>query len=171
MKTDPPQETSMVNTGADFTPIPPTSGPLAEKSNPYPTSRHPLVIFLLLLCMISGIPALLGVAEPQSIQDTLPAPLRLGWCAMLTFGPVVAIAGIVRDNLSSAITLEQIGCVSLGGSSITYGVALLQSNGEGALQAGAIIVVFGLFVLARVVQLRNWVNRQHELGLEIRRGN
>ena len=151
---------------AESTPVP----PVAAHLSPFPSSRHALVIFLLLLCVFAGLPALLGSdAKPGSIEALMPPVFRVFWSLFLTVGPLMAIAGILWPQLWLGVLLEQTGLVALGGAGITYGVAIISFNGQNGFQSGSLVLVFGIFCLARVWQLIRWVNKQTRAGKAIRR--
>lgn len=127
----------------------------------FPTGRNMLAIFLLLLCAWSAIPNFFG-GEPNSIERQLPQPFIYMWAIMLAVGPIVTIVGIMWRNLITGIGLEQIGCWMLGGGAIIYGVAVITYNHAAGLQSGALLIVFGLFCLARVWQLWRWVKKNED---------
>jgi hypothetical protein len=68
--------------------------------------RHPMQVFVAVLCTASGIPLLLGGPQPGSLSESLPSWLVHVWAAVLvTGGALLVSAAIVRDKVT-ALFLE-----------------------------------------------------------------
>ena len=125
-----------------------------------PASRYPAdprTVFLLVLCVASGLPLLFGTVAPGSIAALLDRPLVIGWGLMLTVGAVVSLVGIFRRTVLGII-LEQVGSVAVGGASLLYAAAILLQVGTRGLFSAAIITGWGLSCFWRWAQLQALLN-------------
>lgn len=124
------------------------------------TARHPFAIYLLGLCLVSGIAALIGTAsghptEPPAVVHAVPEWARLGWYILLIVGAAVALAGISRPHrqlrgLVGGLLWERFGVTGLGLGAALYGLALLVLDGWVSKEAGVVTVLFALACAARV---------------------
>lgn len=110
---------------------------------PEPSSRHPLVLFLLLLCFVSGSGILARQAPaPGSIDEQMATWTVLAWAAMLVLGALFTLIGMAMQpkRLRDGVLLEWIGMASLGPAALIYGVAIIfEVHSQGLLSAGIII--------------------------------
>ena len=112
---------------------------------PEPSSRHPLIVFLLALCLISGVGMVAGNApKPNSLEASLPAWQALAWAWALLLGALSTITGISLQpyRLRDGVLLEQVGMATLCPAAIIYaGAAFGQLGWSAFLSAG---ILFGL---------------------------
>jgi hypothetical protein len=127
---------------------------------PRPAARYPAdprTVFLLGLCVASGVPLLFGNVAPGSIAALLDEPLVIGWGVMLTVGAIVSLVGIYRRTVLGVI-LEQVGSVAVGGASMLYAAAILLQVGARGVFSAAIITGWGLSCFWRWGQLQALLN-------------
>lgn len=120
-------------------------------TDPLKAGRHPFQTYLLLLCVVSGLPLLFGEPAADSIEAALPPWLVYYWAASLSGGALLALAGsfLVRNNYANALTAERAGLYFAGAAGVVYGAAIFIGRGQGALVAAAITLGFGLSCLRR----------------------
>lgn len=124
-----------------------------------PAARHPIdprALFVLVLCVVSGLPLLAGVTEPGSIEETLPAWAILLWALGLTGGAVMTLFGMSKQTADGVIA-EQIGSVTVGVSTLFYGSVILLTAGWSAALPAGIIFCWGAANLWRWVQLQAYL--------------
>ena len=122
-------------------------------------SRHPFQLFILTLCLITGVPVLVGNAPaPGSLEDAMPDFVFLGWNIALVAGSAVALVGsMVQKNRVTGILLEQWGLVAVGMAAIVYGILIpFVAHWGGAISA-SIIFGFGVACLWRWWQLQKYI--------------
>jgi hypothetical protein len=132
------------------------------------TARHPLAIYILGLCVISGVMALIGTAigqptEPPSVVAAVPEWARLTWYAMLIAGGTLALVGVWWPHrrivdLVTGLLWERRGETGLALGATFYGLALLFLDGPVSKVSGTITV---LFAVACAMRVRNI---GHDLG-------
>jgi hypothetical protein len=129
---------------------------------PEPSSRHPLVVFLLCLCFVAGAGIAVGAPAPGSVNDQLSRPGVYVWAFMLAAGAGVILLGLAlqanHQRLVVGVLLEQIGVVALGFAAIIYSAAAFGVVGwSGVLPAGTTFT-FGIACLYRWVSLQRQLN-------------
>lgn len=132
-------------------------------SKPEPSSRHPLIIFLLALSMVAGVAIEIADAPaPQSVQAQLPAWGVDLWGWALIVGSGIYLAGLYlqgRDRLITGVLFEQVGVATLGPAAIVYAAAVFATVGwSGAYPAG-ITLGFGVSCLYRWWTLQRGIKR------------
>lgn len=133
------------------------------------TARHPLAIYLLGLCLVSGVGALIGTAvghptEPPAVIAAVPEWARLGWYALLIVGAGVALVGIIRPHrrltdLVGGLLWERFGVTGLGLGAALYGVALVALDGWVSKEAGVVTLLFALACAVRARAIGDDLNR------------
>lgn len=95
-------------------------------ADPLHTGRHPFQTYLLVLCVVSGVPLLAGRVSAGSIEAELPGWLALTWGAALCLGSLAALIGSWwRGNYANALTLERMGLLIAGSAGIAYAAVIL----------------------------------------------
>ena len=131
---------------------------------PDPSSRHPLVIFLLVLCVLGGAGILFqDVPAPGSIEASLPDWEVTVWAAALCLGGIITLAGVVMQGrearMRDGVLLEQYGVSLLGPAAAIYSVAAVAQVGlAAALPAGSVLAL-GVACVYRWFTLQRDVNR------------
>ena len=122
-----------------------------------PTSRHPIVIYLLLLLAFSGARIMLGAPAPGSVESVLPLWGVVAWGACLALGAVSTLVGLylqARPNALTGAMLEQIGMACLGTGGGIYALVMISFGG------GAATIPAGLIAgLAASCVYRYWTIR------------
>jgi hypothetical protein len=129
---------------------------------PEPSSRHPLIVFLLALCFISGAGIGIGAPAPGSIEEQLP---RFGvylWALALSLGAATILIGLALQKhnarMIAGVLFEQVGMVTLGFAAIIYSAAAFATVGWSALLPAGITFTFGVACLYRWMSLQSQVN-------------
>lgn len=133
-----------------------------------PAARYPAdprIVFLLALCVFSGLTSLSLQAGPESLESLLPTWAVVSWGAVLTGGSLIAMIGVMRDDFDG-ILMEQVGSVAVGVSTIFYGVIAISIAGQGAIMPVGIIISWGLACLVRWVQLQLLINKAYRRKVE-----
>ena len=120
-------------------------------------SRHPDELFLLGLCLVSGITIVFGdVPEPDSIEAALPRWASIGWGIFLLLGPLTTLVGIFwpGKRVTDGLIVEQVGQVTTGMIAIFYAVVLIIAAWPAAVVAGSITFAFGCARIWRWVQIQ-----------------
>lgn len=129
-------------------------------ADPLHAGRHPFQTYLLVLCVISGVPLVFERPPPAlSIESLLPAWVAIGWGCALIGGAVLALVGSYwpRSNYATALTLERIGLVLTGPAGLMYGAAILLVVGFPGFVAACIVFGFGAAC----------IKRAHDIGIII----
>lgn len=117
---------------------------------------NPSEIFLLLICLASGILRLSGAGQADPLSALLPRWVVLYWTSMLIAGPVIALTGLATLSWPGRrhIPVTRIGYTLLGSSSAAYGVALVPYAHHAAdwVTVGTLIT-FALVCIWRCVQI------------------
>lgn len=144
----------------------------------HPAARHPVdprAVFVLVLCLVSGIPLLLGVTDPGSIERTLPHWALLLWGGGLVLGALTTLAGMSRQTAGGVIA-EQIGSVTVGAATLFYGSIILLNaaspKGDGitgsTLLGAGIIFAWGAANLWRWFQLQSYLKHAQAKATALR---
>lgn len=125
-----------------------------------PASRYPpdpRAVFILSLCVVAGIPLVLGVSKPQSIEELMPAWVVVVWGFNLVAGSVATLIGMSLRT-ATGILMEQVGSVWVGAATLFYGTAIILVGGWAAGAAAAIVFGWGLSCFFRWAQLQALIN-------------
>lgn len=119
---------------------------------PEPSSRHQLVVCLLIVCFLSGIGPLSGKSPaPGSINAVVSHGTMLLWACMLTFGSALYLIALVMQprRLVTGVLMERVAAFALGAAGIIYGAAVLGAAGWSAILSAALIFTFGGLCFSR----------------------
>ena len=142
----------------------------ARRSFTSPAVRYPpdpRAVFLLAMCVLSGVPLVFANATPQSIVAQLDPPWVVAWGIMLTGGAAVTLWGTLRQTVNGVIA-EQVGSVALGFACLIFAGAIYgYVRWAGAL---VMLLIFGLGLacLVRFGQLVAYLKAVEHLAQEIR---
>lgn len=130
-------------------------------ADPLHAGRHPFQTFMLALCVISGIPLLLGEPRSTSVEALLPGWVATAWGLSLTVGAVLGLVGSYwpRKNYATALTIERIGLDITGPAAVLYAVIVFTYGGWGSSVAACIIVGFGASCLVRAGDIGTIIKR------------
>lgn len=123
-----------------------------------PATRYPAdprAVFVLTLCVVSGIPLLILKTSPGSLEEALPSWGVFLWGLGLLAGSITTLAGMAFQT-GGGILAEQVGSAVVGIATLFYvGIAILELGPERSLTLPmAIILGWGLSCLWRWGQLQ-----------------
>jgi hypothetical protein len=129
------------------------------KADPLGVPRHPLVVYLLALAVISGLGILLGGRTAGSIQDELDPLARYTWAIMLTLGSTTTLAGMFWPaDQRTGLLLKRWGYLALSIASFVYAIVVMTTIGSGATLFSGTLVGFGIACGLMVRRINRLVN-------------
>lgn len=143
----------------------------AYRSFRAPAVRYPpdpRVLFLLGMCVVSGVPLIFADATPVSILSEITDDwVIVAWGLMLTLGSLCTLLGALRQSVNGVIA-EQVGSVSLGFACIIFAGAIYgYTHWRGAVVM-LLLFGFGVACLWRWGQLQAYLADVESLAQEIR---
>lgn len=114
-----------------------------------PTSRHPIVIYMLALLIISSFTIGFGAPAPGSVNESLPHWGVLVWAACLFSGSVCILIGLklqtyLGQRSVDGALLEQVGMAMLAAPGTLYAVAVIAAAGwSGVIPGGLVLGLAG----------------------------
>lgn len=135
-------------------------------------SRYPVdprAVFILALCVVSGLPLIILGADPATLQALLPRWGVTLWGLALVGGAVTTLVGMSLQSINGVIA-EQIGSVTTGVATMVYGTAISFMGGLEAAVPAAIVFGFGLSSFWRWGQLQVWLHEQQIVVDAVRDG-
>lgn len=136
-----------------------------------PAARYPAdprAVFILSLCVITGLPMLFLHLEPGSISALIPHWAAFVWGFCLVFGAGLTLAGMSKDSIEG-ILAEQIGSVVVGCATVFYSATAIFAVGVSALWAAAIMLGWGLSCFWRWGQLQALIQKSFHIVEFIRK--
>lgn len=121
------------------------SNPALLKIIPKPVLLYPFEIFLCCLCVLSGVPYMVGATAPSGIEQALPNTLIIVWGFNLTVGGLLTLIGMGRLNPR----IMRAGLSVLGPTAMVYSLATIAYVGWRGLFAGLITFGFGMVCLIK----------------------
>lgn len=118
----------------------------------------PDTLFLLFLCVVSGITQLLN---PGDALPTLPNWLSISWSVTLTFGSVTSLVGIFWKDRPVGFLIEESGRHMLWPACFAYALFLATFGKFG--MSPVLVVAFGVTCLFRALYLKRVYNDWREL--------
>ena len=126
-----------------------------------PASRYPAdprAVFVLALCVASGIPLVFGATDSESLEQVLPVWAVSVWGVLLVVGAVASLAGMARQT-DMGIIVEQVGSVIVGAATAYYSAAMIVASGTFPPSI-AIVLAWGLSCFWRWGQLQSLINQR-----------
>ncbi|MEO6627863.1 MAG: hypothetical protein ABIP03_04775 [Aquihabitans sp.] len=124
---------------------------------PEPSSRHPIVVLFLLICLFSGAFLVLGGPAPGSIEAQLSDFGSDAWGYSLAIGSFITLAGLAIQPytrlLLAGVRLEVLGVTLLWPSAIVYTTAALSAVGWSAGLPAFFAAGFGVACFYRMFTL------------------
>jgi hypothetical protein len=111
---------------------------------------HPFELYLAGVCVLSGVPLLIGEPAPTSIEALLPPLLVRLWGFELLLGAGLVLFGLLRPRSR----LERVGHTLLAPAAVVYGAAIVTVVGVPGVLAGTLVAGFGLASATRGYVLR-----------------
>lgn len=117
---------------------------------------NPFEAYLLLAAEIQGVTVLLGLAQPGSVRQALPALAVYAWAAILAFGGGAALVGLFwPGDPFTGVEIKRVGLVACGGGSLVYALSAAILGPPGL----AVAIYNALFAFACIVRARQVSNR------------
>jgi hypothetical protein len=113
------------------------------------SDRHPFEVYLLVLALMSSVPASLGLTPaPATIRVQLDPNMARLWAISLTVGAATALVGLSwkrpKFGLSvTGLTLEQVGLTFVGAATIFYSACAFKAAGLPAIIPIGTVAAFG----------------------------
>lgn len=131
---------------------------------PEPSSRHPLIVFLLLLCVVTGLGIAVDVTPaPGSLEAALLRWEVIAWAVALCGGAALILLGLALQpsdkHLVLGVLFEQVGVATLGPAAIIYSAAAVAAVGWSGLFPAAITFAFGVACLYRWFTLQRGIRK------------
>ena len=121
---------------------------------------HPFQNLIMLLCVVTGIPILLGKAPaPASLEAALPQNIVFLWAAAISLGAILCLLGTFFHARVNGLLTEQLGLVMVGVACLFYaGVAFLTLGiSAGVSVPSGIIAACGVACLWRWRQIQQFL--------------
>lgn len=132
-------------------------------------SRHPFETHTLFAAVIGGSGAVFGGLWPSSIEAVFSLWVQSVWGIAFGGGALMALVGIHITKRDTGIFLEQIGLMSLAGSCLTYGAALLIFNFSGGFAISAFLFLVATACIKQWWRLEKFIRETIAHGARIRR--
>lgn len=127
----------------------------------------PRALFVLVMCVVVGLPLVFANASPNTIASQLDPVLQVAWGIMLSGGSLLTLAGAMRQTATGVI-VEQIGSIALGVACLLYAGAIWVSVQWVGSVPIAIVSGFGLASLWRWGQLQAYLHQTEKIASQIR---
>lgn len=128
-------------------------------------------IFASILCFLSGLSLLFGVAESQAVSAELPIWIQIVWAWALVIGPIFIVLGLIvqvqvkLQDIPFWRKIEAMGLGQLAFVSYIYVMAILMQGGLRAVPATGMIIVFAFTCTYRICEIYvDLENFMHEIG-------
>lgn len=123
--------------------------------------HHPHQVFVAGLCVLTGLPVVLGGPKPGSLAAAMPGELVLVVAACLSVGGGIVLAAAAVRNLLTALYLELVADLPLALCLASYTAALVAVPGHHKI--GAIITFggAGIAFAVRFIQVMKAFRRLH----------
>lgn len=120
-------------------------------ADPLHAGRHPFQTYLLVLCVVSGVPLIFGRVPAASVEALLPEWVAVSWGVSLTGGALLGLIGSYwpRENYATALTVERIGLTLTGPAALLYATAIFLITGIDGFIAVGIVAGFGAACIKR----------------------
>lgn len=123
------------------------------------SSRHPFQVLILVLCLISSVPILLGASPaPASIEAQLPPYFSHVWALVLVTGSVGTLVGIFLKNRTNGLIMEQMGLAFIGISALLYSALIMVHVKWPGFFSATAIGVFAIACLVRWKQIQDYLH-------------
>ena len=113
------------------------------KPDPLGFPRHGLVVYLLFLCVLSGVRLLLGAPAAGSLEEALDHQIVFGWAALLTIGSGCALGGMYwPGDVRTGLLVKRLGYTALTFAATIYAIVIIGTFGREAFLIGGILLGF-----------------------------
>lgn len=117
--------------------------------------RHPIVLFVLGACLLSGIMGLLLPADPAAsiIDRHVPEPWKSVYYVILAVSSTIILIGVWLPHFRDRMMVEQIGLWFLSGALLIYPIVIFVTYSDRLGLGGMISLLCGLGGLARIIEI------------------
>jgi hypothetical membrane protein len=113
------------------------------KPDPLGYPRHGLVVYLLALCVLSGVTLLFGRPAAGSLEAALDRQIVVGWALLLTLGAVFALVGIFwPGDVRTGLVTKRLGYAGLTFAATIYALVIIGTFRGEAMLIGGILLGF-----------------------------
>lgn len=128
---------------------------MSPKRFQWESGRHPFEVLLHSWAVMNGAVYLIGAVDrPNSIRDSLPRWLQVGWFGLLLIGGVTGLVAAWLQgrtgHVEQGLRVEAAALCFLAGGALLYATALFVSNGMAAFGAGTFTGTYGVAGLVRL---------------------
>jgi hypothetical protein len=120
-------------------------------------AADPRAVFILTLCIVTGLPLILGQIQPGSFQELIPNIIIRLWGLSLVLGCIITLLGMSKNDKLWGVLTEQIGSVAVASTSLFYATAVLIVAGKDGITAAGFIIGWALSCFYRYWQLEHIV--------------
>ncbi len=116
----------------------------------------PFEFVILLFLVFGGISTLTNLGAPSTLSRVLPDAILVIWTVLLVVGAFVGFTGVIWfGRETTALLIEQVGLIALGGAALIYAVVLLSQFGsiQGASVSTSFIGGFGIAAMWRTYEI------------------
>lgn len=121
------------------------------------TNTDPRAVFILTLCIVTGLPLIAGVVAPGSFEQLLPSLIVRLWGISLVLGCGVTLFGMSRNSKLYGMQMEQVGSVAVAAVSLFYATAVFIVAGNSGITAAGFIIGWAISCLYRYWQLEHLI--------------
>lgn len=113
------------------------------KPDPLGYPRHGLVVYLLGLCVLSGVTLLFGEPAAGSLEAALDREVVAAWAALLTLGAATALVGMFwPGDIRTGLVAKRLGYAGLTFASAIYALVIIGSFQREATLVGGVLLGF-----------------------------
>jgi hypothetical protein len=113
------------------------------KPDPIGHPRHGLVVYLLFLCVLSGVTLLIGEPAAGSLESALDREIVAAWAVLLTLGGAVALTGMYwPGDIRTGLVTKRLGYAGLTFASTIYALVIIATFQREATLVGGILLGF-----------------------------
>lgn len=121
------------------------------------TNTDPRAVFILTLCIVTGLPLIAGIVQPGSFEELLPSIIVRLWGISLVLGCGVTLFGMSRNSKLYGMQMEQVGSVAVAAVSLFYATAVFIVAGSSGITAAGFIIGWAISCLYRYWQLEHLI--------------
>lgn len=96
---------------------------------------------------------------PGAIENSVDTPYKLVWGAILFFGSLLALIGMVTKNYSRGVALEGWGMYLMSGGLAVYAVSVVSGGALGSIYAGCILAAVTIACFWRGLQIHKSIRK------------
>jgi hypothetical protein len=115
-----------------------------------PLDRHPLVVFLLALCVISGAA---NLATNPPTAPHVPPWINGAWYALLVLAGITVLIGAFLRDAVTGVLVVRAGLLPLGTAAYAYALAIGYHGAPSDLLAAVVVAGFGVAAHWRAAQI------------------